>query len=94
MRGLLAHRRRVALATGSVALGVASVLVTSALGQGAREALLRDVARMGTNLLVVRPTQVERHVARPAIRGPLCPRCARRPRAGTEEPESRRAAAR
>ena len=69
MRGLLAHRRRVALATGSVALGVASVLVTSALGQGAREALLRDVARMGTNLLVVRPTQVERHVARPAIRG-------------------------
>ncbi len=69
MRGLLAHRRRVALATGSVALGVASVLVTSALGQGAREALLRDLARMGTNLLVVRPTQVERHVARPAIRG-------------------------
>jgi putative ABC transport system permease protein len=68
-RGLLAHRRRVALVTGSVALGVASVLVTSALGQGARDAVLRDVARLGTNLLVIRPTQVERHVARPAIRG-------------------------
>jgi putative ABC transport system permease protein len=66
---LLAHERRVALASGSVALGVASVLVASALGQGARDEVLEDVARMGTNLLVVRPTRVERHVARPTVRG-------------------------
>ncbi len=68
-RGLLAHRVRAALAVTSVAIGVAAVLVTGALGQGARDAVLRDVATMGTNLLVVRPAQVEQRVARAAVRG-------------------------
>jgi putative ABC transport system permease protein len=69
VRALLAHRTRAALATGSVAIGVAAVLVTSALGQGARDEVLREVATMGTNLLVVRPAQVDRLVARKAVRG-------------------------
>ena len=55
LAALSARKRRVALAIGSVALGVAAVVVTSALGQGARGEVLRDVAKMGTNLLVVRP---------------------------------------
>ena len=69
VRALLAHRTRAALATGSVAIGVAAVLVTSALGQGARDEVLREVATMGTNLLVVRPAQVDKLVARKAVRG-------------------------
>jgi len=69
VRALLAHRTRAALTTGSVAIGVAAVLVTSALGQGARDEVLREVATMGTNLLVVRPAQVDKLVARKAVRG-------------------------
>lgn len=68
-RALLVHRLRAALAAASVAIGVAAVLVTSALGQGARDAILRDVATLGTNMLVIRPAQVEARVARPTIRG-------------------------
>jgi putative ABC transport system permease protein len=69
VRALLAHRLRAILAGTSVAIGVAAVLVMSALGQGARDAVLRDVATMGTDLLVVRPAQVEARASRPTIRG-------------------------
>jgi putative ABC transport system permease protein len=68
-RALAAHRVRAALAMASVAIGVAAVLVTSALGQGVRDGVLRDVAAMGTSLLVVRPGQVDPRVGRPTIRG-------------------------
>jgi putative ABC transport system permease protein len=68
-RALLANRMRAALAISSVAIGVAAVLVTSALGQGARDAVLRDVGAMGTSLIVVRPAQVATQVARKAVRG-------------------------
>jgi putative ABC transport system permease protein len=68
-RALSAHRVRAALAMASVAVGVAAVLLTSTLGQGVRDGILRDVAAMGTNLLVVRPAVVEPRVGRPEIRG-------------------------
>ncbi|MEW6364813.1 MAG: ABC transporter permease [Acidobacteriota bacterium] len=69
VRALTAHRVRAGLATASVAIGVASVLVTSALGQGARDAVLRDVGAMGANLLLVRPAQLGTLVARREVRG-------------------------
>jgi putative ABC transport system permease protein len=68
-RALFAHRLRAALALASVAAGVAAVLVTSALGEGARREVLRGIEAMGTNLLVVRPAQVKRLVSRKEIRG-------------------------
>jgi putative ABC transport system permease protein len=68
-RALSVHRGRTSLAAASVAIGVAAVLVTSALGQGARDEVLHGVATMGTTLLVVRPAQVQRLVARQTVRG-------------------------
>jgi putative ABC transport system permease protein len=52
-----------------VAVGVAAVIVTSAVGTGAQRELLRGMENLGTNLLVVTPAQVKRLVSRQAIRG-------------------------
>jgi putative ABC transport system permease protein len=69
LRALLAHRMRVILALSSVAMGVAGVLLTSAIGQGAQDEVLRSIEALGPNLLTVRPAPVKRLVARKAVRG-------------------------
>ena len=70
LRALLAHRLRVALTLSSVAMGVAAVILTSAVGKGAEREVLRSIEAMGgANLLVVRPAQARRLVARKAVRG-------------------------
>jgi putative ABC transport system permease protein len=69
LRALFAHRLRVTLVLASVALGVAAVLLTGAVGQGARDEVLRGVEALGPNLLVVRPAAVKRLVARKEIGG-------------------------
>ncbi len=69
MRALLAHSLRTALALGGVAAGVAGVLLTSAVGTGAEIEVRSAVERAGANLLVVRPTQVERSAARRKMAG-------------------------
>jgi putative ABC transport system permease protein len=69
LRALLAHRLRVALSLSSVAMGVAAVLLTSAIGKGAENEVVRGIEAMGTNLLVVRPAQAKRLVARKEVGG-------------------------
>ena len=69
VRALLAHQGRAALAVASVAIGVAAVLVTSAVGEGARQEVLREISALGTNLIVVRPAQVQRSAARQQVQG-------------------------
>lgn len=69
VRALLAHRLRVGLVLSSVAMGVAAVVLTSALGKGAEGEVLRGIEALGTNLLVVRPAEVKRLVARKTVRG-------------------------
>lgn len=69
LRALAAHRLRVALALSGVAIGVAAVLLTGALGAGAQREVRRSLEAMGTNLLVVRPAQARRLVARKEVRG-------------------------
>ncbi len=69
LRGLAAHRLRAALALSSVAMGVAAVLLTSAIGKGAEDEVARGIEAAGTNLLVVRPAPAKRLVARRAVRG-------------------------
>lgn len=70
LRSLLAHRLRVALSLSSVAMGVAAVVLTSAIGQGAQGEVVRSIEAMGgTSLLVVRPAAARRLVARKAVRG-------------------------
>ena len=67
--GLLAHKFRAALALLSIAVGVAAVVLTGAIGAGAQAEMLRQLENMGTNLLVVRPAQVKKLVARKTITG-------------------------
>jgi putative ABC transport system permease protein len=69
IRGLFAHRTRAILAMSSVAAGVVAVVVTGAIGQGAKEEVLRQTESIGTNLLVVRPAQVSSSAARKNVRG-------------------------
>jgi putative ABC transport system permease protein len=69
LRALAAHRLRVALALSGVAIGVAAVLLTGALGAGAQREVARSLEAMGTNLLVVRPAPAKRLVARKEVRG-------------------------
>lgn len=69
LRALLAHRLRSALALGSVAIGVAGVLLTSALGEGAQAEVRRGIESTGGNLLVVRPAPAKRSAARRPVKG-------------------------
>jgi len=66
---LFAHKVRFTLTIASVAVGVAAVVVTGAIGTGAQQEVLRKTASMGTNLLVVRPAQVKNSAARKQVRG-------------------------
>jgi putative ABC transport system permease protein len=69
LRVLSAHRLRAILAMASVSAGVAAVVLTSSLGAGASREVRRNIESLGTNLLVVRPTQVKKVVARKTIKG-------------------------
>ena len=69
MRGLFAHRMRAILALSSLAAGVVAVVVTGAIGEGAKEEVLRQTESIGTNLLVLRPVQVSNSSARKNVRG-------------------------
>ena len=69
LRALLAYRTRSLLAASGVAVGIAAVFLTSAIGAGAQAELLGDLGAMGTRLLVVRPAQIKRSTARKDLRG-------------------------
>ena len=69
LRGLLAHKFRAVLALLSIAVGVAAVVLTGAIGAGAEAEMLSRMENMGTNLLVVRPAQIKKLVARKTITG-------------------------
>lgn len=52
-KALLRHRIRTALALSGTAVGVGAVLVLTAVGEGARDAVLTEIEALGENLLVV-----------------------------------------
>lgn len=66
---LAAQRTRAGLTLAGIAVGVASVLVTTAIGAGAEREIVGRIEAMGTNLLVVRPAQVRRLASRATVRG-------------------------
>ncbi len=55
VKSLLANKLRSFLAILGIIIGVGAVISMLALGAGARESIMRRVASMGTNLLIVRP---------------------------------------
>jgi len=69
VRGLFAHKVKATLALASIAGGVAAVIVTGAIGAGAKERVVRETEAMGTNLLVVRPNEVSTSAARSEYQG-------------------------
>ncbi|MGC4118525.1 MAG: ABC transporter permease [Myxococcales bacterium] len=69
LRSVLAHPGRSALAASGVAIGIAAVLVTAAVGRGAQAQVLGDLGGMGMNLVIVRPAQVKQTTARKQVRG-------------------------
>jgi putative ABC transport system permease protein len=69
LRIVLSNRTRSLLAIGGVAIGIALVLVTSAVGEGARAELLAGTDSMGTRLLVVRAAASKTSPARQSVKG-------------------------
>jgi putative ABC transport system permease protein len=66
---LLAHRLRSLLSLLGMAIGVAAVVVLTALGEGARRYVVGEFASIGSNLLIVVPGKTETAGALPGIGG-------------------------
>lgn len=62
---LRGHRLRTALSVAGVAVGTASVVCLTALGEGARRYVTEEFALLGSNLLIVLPGKVETSGAAP-----------------------------
>lgn len=59
LRALTGHRLRSALSLLGVAIGVAAVVVLTALGEGARRYVTQQFESLGSNVLIVLPGRVE-----------------------------------
>lgn len=56
---LRAHRLRTRMTAGAIAIGIGSVLIMTALGQGARDWVLEQFEALGTNVLIAIPGRTE-----------------------------------
>jgi putative ABC transport system permease protein len=63
-KALFAHKLRTALSLLGITLGVATVIVMVAIGEGAEREILTQIESMGRNVLVVRAGEVRRVVGR------------------------------
>jgi putative ABC transport system permease protein len=59
LRGLGGHGLRTALSLLGVSIGIAAVLVLTALGEGAKQYVIGQFQSLGTNLLIVLPGKTE-----------------------------------
>lgn len=64
---LTRHRWRTILMLIAMTIGVASILVLTALGEGARRYVINEFATLGTNLIIVIPGKTETKGANPSI---------------------------
>ncbi|MEW5983969.1 MAG: ABC transporter permease [Acidobacteriota bacterium] len=69
LRPLVTHKDRTVLALSGVGVGVAAIILSSAVGRGAQQEMARTIESMGTNLLIVKPLPVKRLVARQSVNG-------------------------
>jgi putative ABC transport system permease protein len=69
LTALFVQKVRTILALSGVGVGVAAVVLSGAIGMGARQEVLRRIEQMGTNLLIIKPLQVKKLVARKTITG-------------------------
>ncbi len=59
VKAVVAHRLRSALTTLGIVVGIASVILLTSLGEGARIYILTEFTQFGTNLLTVTPGRVQ-----------------------------------
>jgi len=69
VRALRGHRLRTGLSLAGVAIGVASVVLLTSLGEGARLYVTGEFANLGTNLLIVLPGKTETTGVTPFVTG-------------------------
>ena len=69
VRALFAHKVRTSFALLSVAAGVGAVVLIGAVGKGAEVQILSQTAKLGSNLLAVRPSQVNATAGRKELSG-------------------------
>ena len=69
IRALRGHALRTGLSMTGVAIGVASVIVLTSLGEGARTYVIDQFASLGTNILIVVPGRTETTGGLPGIGG-------------------------
>jgi putative ABC transport system permease protein len=62
---LWGHRLRTLLSIAGLAVGIAAVVMLTALGEGARRYVIREFSALGSNLLIVLPGRVETAGAMP-----------------------------
>lgn len=68
-RALTGHRLRGLLSLVGVAIGVASVIILTGLGEGARLYVVGEFSQLGTNLLIVLPGKTETSGVTPFVGG-------------------------
>ncbi len=66
---LLGHRLRSVLSLAGVAIGIAAVIVLTALGEGARRYVLEQFSQIGSDIVAVLPGKVETKGAIPGLGG-------------------------
>lgn len=59
LRALAAHRLRSALSMLGIAIGIASVILLTSIGEGTRRYIVGEFSQFGTNLMVVTPGKSE-----------------------------------
>lgn len=69
LRALVGHRLRTGLSLLGMAIGVAAVVVLTALGEGARRYVIDQFQGIGTNLVIVVPGKSETTGAIPGVSG-------------------------
>jgi len=69
LRALLANRVRAVLAVLGIVVGVATVIVMMAVGEGAKQEVLGRIRALGTNILIVSAGQIKAVAGRPQVVG-------------------------
>ena len=73
LEAIRAHKLRSLLTMLGIVIGVAAVIAMVALGEGAQRAVQEQIARLGTNVLTVRPGQLWFHGVRSGASAELTP---------------------
>ncbi len=68
-RQLLAHKLRTALSLVGITIGVGTVVLMVAIGNGAQQKVLAKIQSLGTDLLIVSAGQVQKISGRQSVRG-------------------------